>query len=105
MNLDTLIKLLDFGGDTASAARKARGAAEECGLALEGMRRAYPVRVEAGKMDEGEAGMKIWSMGHAVDICHAVADALDRRVENEKTGLPELAAGSGLQKLTTWEAG
>ena len=81
MNLDTLIKKLDVCGNAASAARKARGAAEECRLAMRGMGRAYPARVAAGTMDQTEADMKIWGMGHAVDICEAVAEALEKRCE------------------------
>ena len=83
MNLDTLIRLLDIGGNTASAARRARDAAQECALAKAGMEKHYPARVEAGTMDSGEAAVKIWQMGHAAEICNAVADALARRAETE----------------------
>lgn len=90
MNFDALIRELDIGSNTATAAERARAAARECTAAKKGMELHYPKRVEAGTMDAGEAGVKIWRMEHAAIICNTVADALNQRVATEQNSLANL---------------
>ena len=83
--IDPLAKMLAITGNMLTAACVAEAAAAECQRALDGMKAAYPLRVEKGAMKQEDADTKIYDMGNAQKICAYLAVELEH-FATEPTG-------------------